>query len=101
MQHDVAIALLCQINRNADNIKPTMANLKESGSIEEDSDNVILMHRIRQNDQDADYFSIDWNNERAMDFNLAKQRDGETGTFRAVFYPERMTFFEQYEGGAI
>ena len=101
MQHDVAIALLCQINRNADNIKPTMANLKESGSIEEDSDNVILMHRIRQNDQDADYFSIDWNNERAMEFNLAKQRDGETGTFRAVFYPERMTFFEQYEGGAL
>ena len=98
MQHDVAIALLCQINRNADNIKPTMANLKESGSIEEDSDNVILMHRYKKEDIDA---SIDWDNERAMDFNLAKQRDGETGSFGVIFRPKRMMFYQPYEGGAL
>ena len=54
MQENVAILILCQINRSADNIKPTMANLKESGSIEEDSDNVILLHKL---DKDT-FFSI-------------------------------------------
>lgn len=100
MQYDVAVALLCQINRNADNIKPTMANLKESGSIEEDSDNVILMHRYRYGDQDVEGIPFDWDNERPMEFNLAKQRDGETGAFKVIFRPDRMSFYEMYQGGA-
>ena len=99
MQHNVAVVLLCQINRSADNSKPTMANLKESGSIEEDSDNVILMHRFRQDDKEAEDIYVDWDNERPMEFNLAKQRDGETGTFNVVFKPSRMLFYEIYKGG--
>ena len=101
MQHDVAVALLCQINRNADNIKPTMANLKESGSIEEDSDNVLLMHRFQKGDDEMkEYGFNDWNNIRPMEFNLAKQRDGETGSFNVEFRPSLMRFYEAYQGGA-
>lgn len=100
MQQNVAIALLCQINRSADNIKPTMANLKESGSIEEDSDNVILMHRYKRGDPDIDEATIDWDNIRPMEFNLAKQRDGETGAFDVDFIPAKMTFYQPYKGGA-
>lgn len=100
MQYDVAVALLCQINRSADGIEPTMANLKESGSIEEDSDNVILMHRLRHGDKDIEGRSFDWDNERPMKFILAKQRDGETGPFGVIFRPDRMSFYEMYQGGA-
>ena len=101
MQHDVAVALLCQINRNADNIKPTMANLKESGSIEEDSDNVLLMHRFQKGDDEMKEYSFnDWNNIRPMEFNLAKQRDGKTGSFNVEFKPSLMRFYEAYQGGA-
>lgn len=101
MQYNVAVALLCQINRSAENIEPTMANLKESGSIEEDSDNVILMHRYQKGDEEmAKYNFNDWDNIRPMKFNLAKQRDGETGAFNVIFNPSRMKFYETYEGGA-
>ena len=42
MVEDVAVLLRCQVNRNGTG-KPKLDNLKESGSIEEDSDNVILL----------------------------------------------------------
>lgn len=100
MQYNVSVALLCQINRSADNAKPTMANLKESGSIEEDSDNVVMLHRLRPEDLKAegyDISGIDFNKIRPMEINLAKQRDGEIGTFEAKFRPEKMQFYEEYK----
>lgn len=93
MQENVAILLLCQINRSGDNIEPTMANLKESGSIEEDSDNVILLHRLYAEDL-VNPQSIDWATTRPMTLNLAKQRDGETGKFTMIFKPAQYEFYE-------
>ncbi len=93
MQENVAIIILCQINRSADNLKPTMANLKESGSIEEDSDNVILLHRLQPKDVNNPEI-YDWQNARPMNLNLSKQRDGEVGEFDIIFKPSKMMFLE-------
>lgn len=97
LQEDVAILLLCQINRSADNIQPTMANLKESGSIEEDSDNVILLHRLQPEDV-LNPEAIDWRTTRPMLLNLAKQRDGEVGDFQIRFNPAEFRFYEIARG---
>lgn len=93
MQENVAILILCQINRSADNIKPTMANLKESGSIEEDSDNVILLHKLDK-DKVRDPSQYDWENTRPMVLDLAKQRDGDVGETSILFTPSQMVFRE-------
>ncbi len=91
MRHDVAVILLCQINRGADEQKPTMANLKESGSIEEDSDNIIMIYKTPR-DEVRTY--IDWSNTRPMTIILAKQRSGGIDEFQAMFRPTEMLFYE-------
>lgn len=94
MREDVAVLLLCQVNRGADNVKPTMANLKESGSIEEDSDNVILLHRLVRENLDNPS-KINWQKEVPILLSLSKQRSGETGDFTLLFEPAIFTFFEK------
>lgn len=41
----IQVLLLCQLNREADGREPTMADLRDSGRIEEDADGVFLLHR--------------------------------------------------------
>ena len=41
----IPVLLLCQLNRESDGREPTMADLRDSGRIEEDADGVFLLHR--------------------------------------------------------
>lgn len=91
MTEDVAVWLACQVNRDASQSEPTLANLKESGSIEEDSDNVILLHRIPVEKM----ASSGWDdNNRPMIVNVAKQRSGATGAINAQFIANKFTFYD-------
>lgn len=86
MSENVAIMLLCQINRDAANSEPTLANLKGSGQIEEDSDNVILIHRTNGSG-DSDFA-------KEILLKLDKQRGGETGRYNILFAPKFYRFYE-------
>lgn len=73
----VPVVVLAQLNRDAEDRVPTLANLRESGAIEQDADMVFFLHRGRDketNTLEKDGLGV-----------LAKHRDGETGTF-AVRY---------------
>lgn len=88
MEENVAIMLLCQINRDAANSEPTLANLKGSGQIEEDSDNVILIHSLEKND------SAKPKTVKEVMLKLEKQRSGATSSYTAMFNPKKYRFYE-------
>lgn len=63
---EIPIIALCQLNRNASRNIPTLADIRESGSIEQDADNVIFLY---QEDKEENIITVD----------LQKQRAGNTG----------------------
>ena len=66
---DIPILGLCQLNRNATKQEPTLADFRESGSIEQDADNVWFLYQ--EQEQDANVVDVT--------LKIAKQRAGEVG----------------------
>jgi replicative DNA helicase len=84
---NIPIVVLSQLNRDLEkreDKRPKMADLRNSGSIEQDADLVLLLHR-------PDYFDP---NDRPgqADLDLAKNRNGESGVFTLNFDKPRMRF---------
>ncbi len=78
---DVPVVALSQLNRASEqraDKKPAISDLRESGSLEQDADMVILLHREMGLAED---------NPRAgeADLILAKQRNGPTGKITVAF----------------
>lgn len=90
MECDVCVMLLCQINREGA-AAPTIANLKDSGRTEEDADNVVLIHRLGDDEYSGKYCA---DGVIPVQINLAKQRSGETGDFICGFNQSRLKFYE-------
>lgn len=65
----IPIIGLCQLSRNATRQEPTLADLRESGAIEQDADNVIFLYQ--ENEQEENIVDIT--------VKIAKQRAGEVG----------------------
>jgi replicative DNA helicase len=82
---NIPILLAAQLSRSAENKKPTLADLKESGSIEEDSDNCILLWN-RQDENEGDI--------REVVLELAKHRQGETGMNILNYIGSKTKFYE-------
>ena len=73
LEIDIPIIALCQLNRNASRNEPTLADIRESGAIEQDADNVIFLYP--QEEEDSNIITVD----------LQKQRAGNTGSFKLKF----------------
>jgi replicative DNA helicase len=94
---DVPVLALCQLNRGTElreNKRPKLADLRYSGSIEQDADKVLLLYR-------ADYYAsqgtgkttVDPGSEGIAEVIVAKHRNGPTGTVKLRFEPASMRFF--------
>ncbi len=74
MELQVPVLALAQLNRASESRadkRPTMADLRESGSIEQDADVVMLLHRPSKSDDSAD--------PRLVELDIAKHRSGPIG----------------------
>lgn len=76
----IPVVALCQINRESEkrtDKTPMMSDLRESGSLEQDADNVILLHRPEVYGEE--------NRTGEIDLIVAKQRSGPKFTATAAF----------------
>ncbi len=86
----VPVIAVSQLSRQAerrDDHRPRLADLRESGAIEQDADLVILLYR-------DDYYNPDSEKKGIAEVNIAKQRNGPTGTLELGFVREYMKFVD-------
>ena len=94
-EFNIPIIALSQLSRSVENRidqKPILSDLRESGSIEQDSDLVLMLSRLKSNNSN-------YNNENISSFIeliIAKHRNGPTGTIKLKFNKERMLFSDLY-----
>ena len=82
---DIPIVALCQLNRETEKRRrPLLADLRESGSLEQDADNVIFLY-IEEEEKAKNRMGI-------VEIIVAKQRNGPTGTVKIRFYKQQMKF---------
>jgi replicative DNA helicase len=87
---EVPVIAVSQLNRSVetrDGHTPRMSDLRESGSIEQDADVIILLHR-------EDYYDPT-KRPGEVDLNIAKQRNGPTGKITLTFL-RNILRFEDY-----
>jgi replicative DNA helicase len=84
----VPIIALSQLNRSVEtrhDKRPTLADLRESGAIEQDADIVCFIHR-------EDYYDKMTENKGIAEFIVAKNRSGETDTVRLAWLAQYTLF---------
>ena len=74
----IAVSQLNRAVEQREDKKPILADLRESGAIEQDADVVIFLYR-------EDYYKGEQTEESLLDITIAKQRNGPLGTVKTVF----------------
>lgn len=87
----VPVIALSQLSRAPEAGKgrePQLSDLRDSGSIEQDADVVIFIHRGRVSEDGNE-------NEPGapVELNIGKQRNGPTGTFKLIFIKPHVRFY--------
>lgn len=88
----VPIIVISQLNRSCeqrgDNKRPIIADLRESGAIEQDADTILFLYR-------GDYYKAKDAEEGIAELDIAKQRNGPTGMINLTFL-DKFTKFKNY-----
>ncbi len=103
---DIPVLCLSQLNRAVETraVKmPQLSDLRDSGAIEQDADNVLFLHRpIKPEDVSAadreELQEILKTGSQLIIANLAKHRNGPVGSFKLIFEPPRVRFTDLAEG---
>lgn len=91
-QFNIPVITLSQLSRNVEtrvNKKPILSDLRESGSIEQDADLVLMLYKNKEfhlkQEEIQDYY--------LTELILAKQRNGPIGTIKLKFDQKKTKFF--------
>jgi replicative DNA helicase len=90
---EIPVIALSQLNRGPEqrsDKRPQLSDLRESGSIEQDADLVILLHRDTQDEE----------SKGEADMIIAKHRNGQTPTIRLLFHGHLAKFGNAPDAGA-
>lgn len=92
---NIPVVLLAQLNRELEkrpNKRPTMADLRDSGEIEQNADVVMFLYRDEVYNPDTDQKGV-------AEINIEKNRHGPRGTVKATFLGQYFRFenFISYE----
>ncbi len=86
----IPVLALSQLSRAVENRPgkiPQLADLRESGAIEQDADIVMMMYR-------EDYYEEDSDRPGVTDIYIRKNRNGPTGRAELMFKKEQLRFFD-------
>lgn len=88
---DVAVLVLSQLSRKTEESRrPKLSHLRDSGSIEQDADVVLFIHR-----EEVDAPETTWKN--YADIHIAKNRQGALGRIGATYIGHQVRF-ENFDG---
>lgn len=79
--YKIPIITLAQLSRGVEqrgDKRPLSSDLRESGSIEQDADLILLLYR-------ESYYNKDYEKPNELEINLAKQREGATGNIKVNY----------------
>lgn len=85
---NIPVIALSQVRRESEGKRPNLADLRESGSIEQDADVVMFLHRERGTEIEG----REQQNTTVTELILAKQRNGPVGTLEIAFIPKYTKF---------
>lgn len=91
---DIPVIALSQLSRAPEqrtDHRPMLSDLRESGSIEQDSDIVMFLYR-------DDYYNPETEKKNVAEIIIAKNRQGSTGTIELAWLPEYTKFANLYGG---
>lgn len=84
----LCLSQLSRANESRQDKRPMLSDLRESGAIEQDADEVMFIYR-------EDYYNKETEKQNVAECIVAKNRHGETGTVELQWLPQFTTFADR------
>jgi replicative DNA helicase len=95
-EFNIPIIGLSQLSRNVENRvdkKPILSDLRESGSIEQDADLVLMLHQNKSSNAQQVNFRENTRSSQIIELIIAKHRNGPTGSIKLKFDEQQTKFY--------
>ena len=84
----ICLSQLSRANESRQDKRPILSDLRESGAIEQDADEVLFLYR-------DDYYNENSEEKNVAECIVSKNRHGETGTVKLQWLPQYTTFTDR------